>query len=257
MQVMLTVNAYHLQEQGIAVKLVSPRTTPASSASTMAVMAGTKRADAAHQFINMVLSEEIQSQLVESLRAGPVTWASGAAKLRGQPGISTTPAEWKDRGYIMNDEARPRRCRRGGSGHREYRQEVRLLLAPALGVLAIFAVELGALLQYSVVGSSGTAADRRAHARQLPLGHLAAVPRLRLGHRRLTLATTALTLVASYPVAYALARAPSRAVRSWLLVLTLAPFFTGGSCGHMRGSWCGQYGGHVADPAALHGARAS
>jgi putative spermidine/putrescine transport system permease protein len=28
-------------------------------------------------------------------------------------------------------------------------------------------------------------------------------------------------------VAYALARAPSRAVRSWLLVLTLAPFFTG------------------------------
>ena len=43
----------------------------------------------------------------------------------------------------------------------------------------------------------------------------------------LSLATTALTLVASYPVAYALARAPSRAVRSWLLVLTLAPFFTG------------------------------
>ena len=36
------------------------------------VMAGTKRADAAHQFINMVLSKEIQSQLVESLRAGPV-----------------------------------------------------------------------------------------------------------------------------------------------------------------------------------------
>jgi putative spermidine/putrescine transport system permease protein len=28
-------------------------------------------------------------------------------------------------------------------------------------------------------------------------------------------------------VAYALARAPSRSVRSWLLVLTLAPFFTG------------------------------
>jgi putative spermidine/putrescine transport system permease protein len=39
--------------------------------------------------------------------------------------------------------------------------------------------------------------------------------------------TTILTLVASYPVAYALARTPSRAVRSALLVLTLAPFFTG------------------------------
>ena len=44
----------------------------------------------------------------------------------------------------------------------------------------------------------------------------------------LSVATTALTLVASYPVAYALARTPvaPRCAR-WLLVLTLAPFFTG------------------------------
>src|SRR2546425_3419243 len=39
--------------------------------------------------------------------------------------------------------------------------------------------------------------------------------------------TTVLTLVASYPVAYALARSRSAAARSLLLVLTLAPFFTG------------------------------
>src|SRR5205814_567521 len=39
--------------------------------------------------------------------------------------------------------------------------------------------------------------------------------------------TTVLTLVAAYPVAYALARTPSRRVRSAILVLTLAPFFTG------------------------------
>ena len=39
--------------------------------------------------------------------------------------------------------------------------------------------------------------------------------------------TTVLTLVASYPVAYALARTPSARVRSLILVLTLAPFFTG------------------------------
>ena len=28
------------------------------------------------------------------------------AALRGQPGVFTTPAEWKERGYIMNDEVR-------------------------------------------------------------------------------------------------------------------------------------------------------
>jgi putative spermidine/putrescine transport system permease protein len=43
----------------------------------------------------------------------------------------------------------------------------------------------------------------------------------------LSAATTVLTLVASYPVAHALARARSPRVRTLLLVLTLAPFFTG------------------------------
>ena len=39
--------------------------------------------------------------------------------------------------------------------------------------------------------------------------------------------TTALTLLASYPIAYTLARTRSARVRSLILVLTLAPFFTG------------------------------
>jgi putative spermidine/putrescine transport system substrate-binding protein len=107
-QVMLSVNAYHLQDQGVAVKLVQPADFPGIvGIDTMAVMAGTKKADAAHQFINMVLSREIQSQLVESLKAGPVNGGAAVpAKLRGQPGIFVTPAEWKERGYIMNDEVR-------------------------------------------------------------------------------------------------------------------------------------------------------
>jgi len=107
-QVMLSVNAYHLQEQGIAVKLVQPRDYPGIvGIDTMAVMAGTKKADAALQFINLALSKEIQSELVKALRAGPVnTGASVPQSLAGQPGIFVTPAQWKERGYIMNDEAR-------------------------------------------------------------------------------------------------------------------------------------------------------
>jgi len=74
---------------------------------TMAVMAGTRKADAAHQFINLALSREIQSELVKALRAGPVnTGAAVPANLKGQPGIFLSAAEWKDRGYIMNDEVR-------------------------------------------------------------------------------------------------------------------------------------------------------
>jgi putative spermidine/putrescine transport system permease protein len=112
--------------------------------------------------------------------------------------------------------------------HGEHREEVRLLLVPALGVLAVFAVALGALFQYSVLafvpGSLVTGGFTLANFR-------AVVSPQYLGYMWdtivLSVATTALTLVVSYPVAYALARTPSRAVRSWLLVLTLAPFFTG------------------------------
>jgi putative spermidine/putrescine transport system substrate-binding protein len=64
-QVMLSVNAYHLQEQGIPVKVVQPTDFPGVvGIDTMAVMAGTKKADAAHQFINLALSKEIQTELV-------------------------------------------------------------------------------------------------------------------------------------------------------------------------------------------------
>jgi putative spermidine/putrescine transport system substrate-binding protein len=107
-QVMLSVNAYHLQEQGISVKVVQPADYPGIvGIDTMAVMAGTRKADAAHQFINLALSREIQTELVRALRAGPVNLgATVPPALRGQPGIFVTPAEWKERGYIMNDEAR-------------------------------------------------------------------------------------------------------------------------------------------------------
>lgn len=105
---------------------------------------------------------------------------------------------------------------------------MKLLLAPAVGVVAVFAVALAALLQYSVLefipGSLRTGGFTLANFRGvLAPGYLDYVWDTAL----LSAATTVLTLVASYPIAYALARTPSRRIRSWLLVLTLAPFFTG------------------------------
>ncbi len=105
---------------------------------------------------------------------------------------------------------------------------MKLLLAPSLVLIAVFAAALMALLRYSVVefvpGSlktGGLTADnfRAVLARQ----YLGAVWDTLL----LSAATTLCTLVASYPVAYALARTRSSRVRSALLVLTLAPFFSG------------------------------
>jgi putative spermidine/putrescine transport system substrate-binding protein len=107
-QVMLSVNAYHLQEQGIAVKLVQPKDYPGVvGIDCMSVMAGTQKADAAYQFINLALSKEIQTELAKALKAGPVNGgATVPAAFHGQPGIFLTPAEWKERAYIVNDEVR-------------------------------------------------------------------------------------------------------------------------------------------------------
>jgi putative spermidine/putrescine transport system permease protein len=104
----------------------------------------------------------------------------------------------------------------------------RLLLAPALTAMAILAVALGALLQYSVLefvpGSLRTGGFTLANF------HGVLAPQyLRVIAETIILSglTTVLTLVASYPIGYALARTSSRRTRSLILVLTLAPFFTG------------------------------
>jgi putative spermidine/putrescine transport system substrate-binding protein len=107
-QVMLSVNAYHLIDQGIAVKLVQPTDYPGVvGIDTMTIMTGTKKADAAYQFLNMALAKDIQAELVKSLKASPTVIGTPVpANLTGQPGIFSSPAQWKEKGYILNDEVR-------------------------------------------------------------------------------------------------------------------------------------------------------
>ncbi len=107
-QVMLSINGFHLQEQGVPVKLVSPKDVGGIvGIDTVGVMTGTKKAEAAHRFINFALSREVQEQLVRAFKAGPVNASAVVpANLRGQPGVFTSPQEWKERAYIMDDEVR-------------------------------------------------------------------------------------------------------------------------------------------------------
>ena len=107
-QVMLSINAFHLVDQGMNVKIITPTDKPGVvGIDTMAVMAGSKKSAAAHEFLNFALSKDIQEQLVAAFKAGPTNLkAAVPANLRGQPGVFTSPAEWKDRGYIVNDEIR-------------------------------------------------------------------------------------------------------------------------------------------------------
>lgn len=103
-----------------------------------------------------------------------------------------------------------------------------LLLAPALTAMAVFAIALGALFQFSLLefipGSLRTGGlTGRNFVGVLGPQYLRAIGDTVV----LSALTTVFTLVASYPIAYALARTRSARWRSLLLVLTLAPFFTG------------------------------
>jgi putative spermidine/putrescine transport system substrate-binding protein len=107
-EVMLSINAFHLIEQGLKVKVVNPTDKPGIvGIDTMGIMAGTKKSDAAHQFVNFALGKDIQEQLVVAFKAGPTNLqAKVPDALRGQPGVFTSPQEWTERAYIMNDEMR-------------------------------------------------------------------------------------------------------------------------------------------------------
>jgi len=71
------------------------------------VMAGSQKTKNAYEFVNMLLSKGIQEQLAAGFKAGPTNMKAGVpAALKGQPGVFATPAEWKERGYIIDDETR-------------------------------------------------------------------------------------------------------------------------------------------------------
>jgi len=101
-------------------------------------------------------------------------------------------------------------------------------LLPAVAVLAVFAAALAALFRWSLLefvpGSLQPGGLTLANFRAVLAPQYVGAIRDTVV---LSALTTVLTLVCAYPVAYALARTASRRVRSLILVLTLAPFFTG------------------------------
>ena len=107
-EVMLSINAFHLREQGVPITIVEPTDKPGILGIDVAtVMAGSQKTRNAYEFVNLLLSKDVQEQLAAGFKAGPTNTKAGVpASLKGQPGVFATPAEWKERGYIIDDETR-------------------------------------------------------------------------------------------------------------------------------------------------------
>lgn len=95
-QVILSINAYHMISQGVPVKLVTPKEGAVLGIDTMAITKGSTKADLAYKFMNIALSPEVQSKIVALKKASPVIDDAKVspedAKL---PGVFTTKEQWE------------------------------------------------------------------------------------------------------------------------------------------------------------------
>ncbi|HVL08336.1 MAG TPA: ABC transporter substrate-binding protein [Burkholderiaceae bacterium] len=105
-QVVLSINAYHMVSQGVPIKLVTPKEGAVLGIDTMAITKGSTKADLAYKFMNIALSPEVQSKIVALKKASPVVDDAKVspedAKL---PGVFTTKEQW-DKAILIDHKLR-------------------------------------------------------------------------------------------------------------------------------------------------------
>ncbi|SFD97549.1 ABC transporter substrate-binding protein [Roseivivax sediminis] len=106
-QVILSMNAYHMQSQGLDVQLAIPEEGAVLGVDTMGITAGTDKAELAYQFINAALDPEVQAEIAEIKKGSPVVSnVELPAELADLPGIFTTPEQWDSQTLIIPHELR-------------------------------------------------------------------------------------------------------------------------------------------------------
>ncbi|MFU0504780.1 ABC transporter substrate-binding protein [Pseudaminobacter sp. NGMCC 1.201702] len=103
-QVLLSINGYHLVEQGMPVKIEIPKEGAVVGIGALGINAGTKKLDAAHEFINIALDPAIQEQICEFHKCSPMNKkAKVSPELAKMPGIFTTPEQWEKEAIVLDD----------------------------------------------------------------------------------------------------------------------------------------------------------
>jgi putative spermidine/putrescine transport system substrate-binding protein len=94
-QVMLSMNAYHMMEEGVNIKLAIPEEGAVLGVDAMGINTGSKHADLAYKFMNIALSPDVQAKIAKINRGSPVvTNAHVDPEIAKLPGMLTTPAQW-------------------------------------------------------------------------------------------------------------------------------------------------------------------
>lgn len=106
-QVLLSGNAYHMMSQGVKINLVVPKEGAVMGLDTIGINKGTKKADLAYKFINIMLDPATQTLIVNKVKMGPV---SSQAKVEPEiaklPGLFTTAQQWNTQAMIIDHKQR-------------------------------------------------------------------------------------------------------------------------------------------------------
>lgn len=106
-QIMLSMNAYHILSEGLDVALAIPEEGAVLGVDTVGITAGTDKVDLAYEFINIALDPEVQAQIAEIKKGSPVVANVELPEdVASLPGIFTTPEQWESQALIIPHELR-------------------------------------------------------------------------------------------------------------------------------------------------------
>ena len=106
-QVILSMNAHYMIGEGVPIQLTMPREGAVLGIDTVAIMKGSKKAELAYKFINLVLDPQVQAEVAQFKKGSPVVLNAkvdpAVAKL---PGVFTTADQWKTQAIIIDHKLR-------------------------------------------------------------------------------------------------------------------------------------------------------
>lgn len=106
-QVMLSMNAYHLIAEGQELKVVIPKEGGVLGIDTMAITKGAAHQDLAYKFINTGFDPEVQAAIAERLKGSPtVANAVLSAKTAALPGVFTNARQWDTETIVIDPKLR-------------------------------------------------------------------------------------------------------------------------------------------------------
>lgn len=106
-QILLSMNAYHMVGQGVPIKVVMPKEGAVLGVDSMGIMKGSKKVDLAYKFMDIALSPEVQSKIVAYKKASPVVDnAKVSSEDAALPGVFTTKEQWATQAIVIDDKLR-------------------------------------------------------------------------------------------------------------------------------------------------------